>query len=93
MKKFTTLLFALLLTIPAMAANLAANSYIYFVKPDSWTQAKTQFMIGHDSWSQGYEMSKLTIQIYMYGSLFNGMDITHGLSSIQNLFGEEQEKI
>ena len=70
MKKFTTLLFALLLTIPAMAANLAANSYIYFVKPDSWTEAKTQFMIGHDSWSQGYEMSKIdNTNLYVWKSV------------------------
>lgn len=70
MKKFTTLLFALLLTIPAIAANLAANSYIYFVKPDTWTQAKTQFMIGHDSWSQGYEMSKIAnTNLYVWKSV------------------------
>ena len=58
MKKITTFLLALLLVIPAMAHNLAANSKMYFEKPSTWSAA--QFMIGHSGWSEGYLMSKIS---------------------------------
>ena len=68
MKKFTTLLLALLLVIPAMAHNLAVNSKMYFAKPDDWAGA--QFMVGHSSWSEGYLMTKISnTKLYYYNSI------------------------
>ncbi len=53
--------FALLfVAFSAMGANLSANKYIYFANTDGWTTSTIQFMIGHDSWSQGYEMTKIS---------------------------------
>lgn len=41
------------------AYDVTANVYIYFQKPDSWDKACTQLMIGHNTWSQGYQMTRL----------------------------------
>ena len=60
MKKITTLLLAILMVLPALAHNLPANYYVYFSLPDGWAaDKKTQIMIGHDSYSICYEMTKL----------------------------------
>ena len=55
MKKFTTLLLAILLVLPAMAAEKVQNqSRFYFALPSGWSNAC--FMVGHGSYSQGYDM-------------------------------------
>lgn len=62
MKKILlTLVSALLLcaNFNAMAWDLTANAKIYF-DGTGWTNPCVQVMIGHDSWSQGYEMTKIT---------------------------------
>ncbi|MBR6750624.1 MAG: starch-binding protein [Bacteroidaceae bacterium] len=62
MKKILlTLVSALLLcaNFNAMAWNLTANAKIYF-DGTGWTNPCVQVMIGHDSWSQGYPMTKIT---------------------------------
>ena len=42
------------------AENLAANTYIYFEKPNTWNAAHVQFLIGHGSWSEGYTMTNIS---------------------------------
>ena len=62
MKKILlTLVSALLLcaNFNAMAWDLKANAKIYF-DGTGWTNPCVQVMIGHDSWSQGYPMTKIT---------------------------------
>lgn len=62
MKKILlTLVSALLLcaNFNAMAWDLKANAKIYF-DGTGWTNPCVQVMIGHDSWSQGYKMTKIT---------------------------------
>ena len=55
MKKFTTLLLAILLVLPAMAAEKVQNqSRFYFALPSGWSNAC--FMVGHGSYSQDYDM-------------------------------------
>ena len=41
------------------AENLAANTYIYFEKPSSWTKATVSFLIGHDTYSRDYGMTQI----------------------------------
>ena len=44
-----------------MAHNLGDGTYIYYDNTEyKWTTNKIFFMIGHGSWSQGYEMAKIT---------------------------------
>lgn len=53
--------FALLfVTLGVMAHDLSAGLYIYFEKPSAWNASVLQFMIGHGSYSIGYEMSKVS---------------------------------
>lgn len=62
MKKILlTLVSALLLcaNFNAMAWDLKANAKIYF-DGTGWTNPCVQVMIGHDSWSQGCKMTKIT---------------------------------
>lgn len=62
MKKILlTLVSALLLcaNFNAMAWDLKANAKIYF-DGTGWTNPCVQVMIGQDSWSQGYKMTKIT---------------------------------
>ena len=42
----------------AWAYNLAANQYVYFEKPADWSNVS--LLLGHNSWSQGYNMTKIT---------------------------------
>ena len=42
----------------AWAHNLAANQYVYFEKPSDWTQVA--LLLGHDSYSIGYNMTKIS---------------------------------
>ncbi len=53
--------FALLfVTLGAMAWDIADGSYIYFSNTNNWNNTTIQFMIGHNSWSQGYAMSSIS---------------------------------
>ena len=45
-------------TANAWAYDLAANSYVYFEKPNSWSCV--QFMIGHNGYSQPSKMSSIS---------------------------------
>ena len=42
----------------AWAYDLAANQYVYFEKPADWSNVS--LLLGHNSWSQGYNMTKIT---------------------------------
>ena len=42
----------------AWAHDLAANQYVYFEKPSDWTQVA--LLLGHDSYSIGYNMTKIS---------------------------------
>ena len=57
MKKFYALLLSLLLVIPAMAHDIADGTNLYFANTNSWSAA--QFILGHNSWSEGYVMNKV----------------------------------
>lgn len=47
-------------SIRVEAANIAANTYVYFELPSNWDKTKNvNFMIGHNSWSQGYNMTNI----------------------------------
>ena len=50
------------------AANYnTVNGNIYFLRPSNWTGSKVLFMVGHSSWSQGYEMTKISnTNLYYY---------------------------
>lgn len=42
----------------AEGATIAANTYVYFELPSGWSSAC--FMVGHGSYSRGYQMTKIT---------------------------------
>ena len=59
MKKSIFLFFAAILcTMSAWAFNVTANYYVYFEKPSDWSNVS--LLLGHGSWSQGYNMSKIS---------------------------------
>ncbi len=59
MKKSIFLFFAAILcSVGAWAYDLAANQYVYFEKPADWSNVS--LLLGHNSWSQGYNMTKIT---------------------------------
>ena len=78
MKKSIFLFFAAILcSVSAWGANnLAKDSRIYFEKPDEWNKSVTQFMIGHNSYSEGYKMSAIANTNLYYKKWRSGMD-TH----------------
>ena len=52
------------------AANLDANTYVYFELPSTWDKTKTtSIMIGHDSWSQCYAMTNIANTDVYYVSM------------------------
>ena len=58
MKKSIFLFFATLLcATSAWGANLTAGYYIYFEKPSDWS--KVSFLIGHSTYSIGYDMTNI----------------------------------
>ena len=58
MKKSIFLFFAAILcSVSAWAANLTAGYYIYFEKPSDWS--KVSFLIGHSTYSIGYDMTNI----------------------------------
>ena len=59
MKKSIFLFFAAILcATSAWAADLTANYYIYFEKPSDWSNVS--FLIGHNTYSSGYNMTKIS---------------------------------
>lgn len=57
--RFTAILILLLMGVSnAWAYNLAASQYVYFEKPADWSNVS--LLLGHNSWSQGYNMTKIT---------------------------------
>ena len=59
MKKSIFLFFAAILcATSAWAFNVTANYYVYFEKPSDWSNVS--LLLGHGSWSQGYNMSKIS---------------------------------
>ena len=45
----------------AWAANISANTYFYYDNSTlKWTNSCIQLMVGHSSWSQGYQMTKIS---------------------------------
>ena len=59
MKKSIFLFFAAILcSVSAWAYDLAANQYVYFEKPADWSNVS--LLLGHNSHSQGYNMTKIT---------------------------------
>ena len=59
MKKSIFLFFAAILcSVSAWAFNVTADYYVYFEKPSSWSNVS--LLLGHGSWSQGYNMTKIT---------------------------------
>ncbi len=55
-----TILIAMSTMLIGMVSTSAAidnSGYIYFVKPSSWTDSKVEFMVGHSSYSCGYDMT------------------------------------
>ena len=59
MKKSIFLFFAAILcSVSAWAYNLAAGQYVYFEKPADWSNVS--LLLGHNSYSKGYNMTKIT---------------------------------
>ena len=58
MKKFYFLTLALICAFVANASNIGANAKLYFDGTD-WGHNYVNFLIGHDSWSSAYNMTKI----------------------------------
>lgn len=68
MKKSIFLFFAAILcATSAWAYDLAKGAYVYFEKPSDWTANYVAFMIGHNTWSAAYNMTKISnTNLYYY---------------------------
>ena len=68
MKKSIFLFFAAILcATSAWAYDLAKGAYVYFEKPSDWTANYVTFMIGHNTWSAAYNMTKISnTNLYYY---------------------------
>ena len=59
MKKSIFLFFAAILcSVSAWAFNVTANNYVYFEKPSDWSNVS--ILLGHNTWSQGYDFTKIS---------------------------------
>ena len=60
--RMTAILILLLMGVSnAWAYNISANTYFYYDNSTlNWTNSCIQLMVGHDSWSQGYQMTKIS---------------------------------
>ena len=59
MKKSIFLFFAAILcSVSAWAFNVTANYYVYFEKPSDWSNVS--ILLGHSTWSQGYNFTKIS---------------------------------
>lgn len=45
--------------VSSTGANISANTIFYFENSFGWTNSCIQLMVGHSSWSQGYQMTKI----------------------------------
>ena len=59
MKKSIFLFFAAILcSVSAWAFNVTADHYVYFEKPSDWSNVS--LLLGHNTWSQGYNFTKIS---------------------------------
>ena len=59
MKKSIFLFFAAILcSVSAWAFNVTADYYVYFEKPSDWSNVS--LLLGHNTWSQGYNFTKIS---------------------------------
>ena len=60
--RFTAILILLLMGVSnTWAWNISVNTYFYYDNSTlNWTNSCIQLMVGHSSWSQGYEMTKIS---------------------------------
>ena len=59
MKKSIFLFFAAILcSVSAWAFNITASYYVYFEKPSDWSNVS--LLLGHNTWSQGYNFTKIS---------------------------------
>ena len=59
MKKSIFLIFAAILcSVSAWAFNVTADYYVYFEKPSDWSNVS--LLLGHNTWSQGYNFTKIS---------------------------------
>lgn len=60
--RMTAILILLLMGVSnAWAYNISANTYFYYDNSTlNWTNSCIQLMVGHGSWSQGYQMTKIS---------------------------------
>ena len=77
MKRLFYIFVFFFVALSAMAAyNLPVGRYIYFANKDDWKTSTFQFMIGHNSYSIGYKMTKINnTKLYYYkhsGTSWNG---------------------
>ena len=63
-KRTLSIVLTLMMVVSTMAVGIVSTSaaidnsgYIYFIKPDSWTASTVEFMIGHSTYSRGYDMT------------------------------------
>ena len=77
------------------AWDVAANTYIYFELPSTWDSSKeVNFIIGHNSWSQGYKMTKITnTDIYYVKMASWGGYNDYAFMSVTGTWGGEGKKI
>lgn len=76
-------------------AAYTVKGYAYFEKPSSWTSGGVMFMIGHNSWSQGYKMTNISgTNIYYYNQSSNWDNATD-IAFVDNngSWGGSSEKI
>lgn len=49
------------------AATINNGTYVYFERPDGWSGTSVSLLVGHSSWSQGYNMTQISgTNIYYY---------------------------
>ena len=60
--RITAILILLLMGVnSAWAYNISANTYFYYDNSTlNWTNSCIQLMVGHNTWSQGYQMTKIS---------------------------------
>lgn len=63
-KRTLSIVLTLMMLVSTMIVGIVTTSaaidnsgYIYFIKPDSWTASTVEFMVGHSSYSCGYDMT------------------------------------
>ena len=62
----------------AWAYNISANTYFYYDNSTlNWTNSCIQLMVGHNTWSQGYQMTKISNTNLYYVKMPKWDDATH----------------